>query len=386
MSDMSVEIGLASASAGAPPPNASATGLRDEGPRHRLDQTARRQRALGAAGAGLDQRQHRPRDVIGFRQRRRGHAVDAEDAHDFLDEIGLAFDIRPPGRHPDRQRRRGARDGEAERRQHVTDLVVGRIDAGEPLHFGRPGRRSTSRGSGTVPATTTSLGTPPQRSSDQPRRKLEAGQHEGRIDAALEAVARIGIDAELAAGLGDGERLPQRRFDQHVDGLIRAAGSLAAHDAGERLDAVVVGDDAHRRIERIGLAVERQQALAGPARAARRGRHATLAASKTCSGRPRSKVRKLVMSTSALIGRRPMARSFACIHSGDGPFLTPRTSRRPKAGDRAPAIAEIEARRRPGTGTCPRPARRRVASACRDRRRRDRARRHGRRGNPGGSA
>ena len=40
------------------------------------------------------------------------------------------------------------------------------------------------------------------------RRQLEAGQHEGRIDAALEAVARVGIDAELAAGLRDVERRP----------------------------------------------------------------------------------------------------------------------------------------------------------------------------------
>ena len=32
------------------------------------------------------------------------------------------------------------------------------------------------------------------------------------------------------------------------------------------------------------------------------------------------------MSTSALIGLRPMARSRFCIHSGEGPLLTPRTS------------------------------------------------------------
>ena len=37
---------------------------------------------------------------------------------------------------------------------------------------------------------------------------------------------------------------------------------LAAHDAGERLDAVVVGDHAHGVVERVGLAVERQQLLA----------------------------------------------------------------------------------------------------------------------------
>ena len=41
---------------------------------------------------------------------------------------------------------------------------------------------------------------------------------------------------------------------------------------------------------------------------------------------------KLVMSTSALIGRRPIAVSRFCSQSGEGPFLTPLTRRRPKAG------------------------------------------------------
>ena len=41
---------------------------------------------------------------------------------------------------------------------------------------------------------------------------------------------------------------------------------------------------------------------------------------------------KLVMSTSALIGRRPIAVSRFCSQSGDGPFLTPRTRRSAKAG------------------------------------------------------
>src|SRR5674476_1500680 len=41
---------------------------------------------------------------------------------------------------------------------------------------------------------------------------------------------------------------------------------------------------------------------------------------------------KLVMSTSALIGRRPIAVSRFCSQSGEGPFLTSLTRRRPKAG------------------------------------------------------
>ena len=38
------------------------------------------------------------------------------------------------------------------------------------------------------------------------------------------------------------------------------------------------------------------------------------------------------MSTSALMGRRPIAISRCCSHFGDGPFFTPRTSRSAKPG------------------------------------------------------
>ena len=41
---------------------------------------------------------------------------------------------------------------------------------------------------------------------------------------------------------------------------------------------------------------------------------------------------KLVISTSALIGRKPIAVSRFCSQAGDGPFLTPRTRRSAKAG------------------------------------------------------
>src|SRR5262245_6635609 len=41
---------------------------------------------------------------------------------------------------------------------------------------------------------------------------------------------------------------------------------------------------------------------------------------------------KLVISTSALMGRKPIAASRRCSQAGEGPFFTPRTSRNPKAG------------------------------------------------------
>ena len=76
------------------------------------------------------------------------------------------------------------------------------------------------------------------------------------------------------------------------------------------------------------------------------------------------------MSTSALIGRSPMAISRCCSHFGDGPFFTPRTSRSAKPGqssgavdrhlDRAVALARRPARSA-AVFSVPRPARREVA-------------------------
>ena len=66
----------------------------------------------------------------------------------------------------------------------------------------------------------------------------------------------------LRPGLRDVDLVPQRRFDQHVGRRLRTAGRFAAHDAGERFHAVVVGDHADRVVERVDLAVEREQRFA----------------------------------------------------------------------------------------------------------------------------
>ena len=57
-------------------------------------------------------------------------------------------------------------------------------------------------------------------------------------------------------------RIPERALDENVARRLVAAGMLAAHDSGDRLDAILVGDDDHAVVERISLAVERQHAFA----------------------------------------------------------------------------------------------------------------------------
>ncbi len=97
---------------------------------------------------------------------------------------------------------------------------------------------------------------------DQLRREFEAGNGEGRIDTAFEAMARIGMDRQATAGLRDVERIPERALDENVDRLFSAARSLAAHDAGHALGTVLVSNDDDVGIEIVGLAVEREQRLA----------------------------------------------------------------------------------------------------------------------------
>ncbi len=70
-----------------------------------------------------------------------------------------------------------------------------------------------------------------------PRGEFEAGHAEVGVDAALEPVAGVGVDAQLAAGLGDVEGIPECGFDEHVGGALVAAGMLSAHDAGDGFNA-----------------------------------------------------------------------------------------------------------------------------------------------------
>ena len=90
-----------------------------------------------------------------------------------------------------------------------------------------------------------------------------------------------------------------------------------------------------------------------PSRASRTTRSPdSLPASNTCNGRFRSKVRKLVMSTRAEIGRSPIASSRRRSQSGLGPLRTPRRWRPRNSGQarRSSISMPIGERNRPGTG------------------------------------
>ena len=66
----------------------------------------------------------------------------------------------------------------------------------------------------------------------------------------------------LRPDLRDVQRVPESGFDQHIGGAFIDARMLAAHDAGDGFDAVLVGDHDRAAIERVGAAIERQHLLA----------------------------------------------------------------------------------------------------------------------------
>ena len=190
-------------------------GLCNERPGHRLDHAARPERALGGAGALLDRGEHRLARRVAAFERRHRHLVNADNAHDLLDDIGLAVHVGPPGGHRDLHHRAAAGDHEAEMAENPFHLRKRHVDAGEPPDFGERKINHAIVAEGLADHDIFGWRAA-ARLHDQPGGHFEPRHHEGRIDAALETVARVRIDAELAAGLGDVDLVPQRRFDQHV--------------------------------------------------------------------------------------------------------------------------------------------------------------------------
>ena len=211
--------------------------FRNEGPCHRFDEALAGERAPRVAGALLHQGQHGRGDAIRSRQRRRGHIVDADHAHDFFDDVGLALDVGAPARRGDmRDLGAGAFHAEAEALENHRRFFARNVETREAPRFA-PGKIDRARESRKRAGERELRRRAAAHVEDELRRKLDPREREVGIDAAFETIARVGDDAELAAGMGDILRVPQRRLDQHVGRRFVAARRLAAHDAGKRFDA-----------------------------------------------------------------------------------------------------------------------------------------------------
>ncbi len=185
--------------------------LRNERPRHGFHHAACGQRALGAAGAVLHRGQHRLAGIVAALERRHRHLVDADDAHDFLDDVGLAVHVGAPGGDGDLHHRSAAGDHEAEMGQDAARFDQRHVDSRQPFDLAQREVDDAVFAEGLADDDIFR-----RRAAahlhDEPGRQLKSRHHEGRIDAALETIARVGIDAELAAGLRDVDLVPQRRI------------------------------------------------------------------------------------------------------------------------------------------------------------------------------
>ncbi len=110
-------------------------------------------------------------------------------------------------------------------------------------------------------------GARPRELGQQPRGAVERARLPVRIDAALEAVARLAVETEPARRLAHARRMEVGALEEHVlrPGVDLALG--AAHHAGERHRASAIGDHEVRGLERPLLPVEGEQPLAGARRA-----------------------------------------------------------------------------------------------------------------------
>ena len=217
MSERSDAIGLASASSGLPPPNSSAAGLA-------MNDQVTASRRPNAASARLAVRVRFCSSVstgAGTPSFRRGSGAGGTRSRPAMRTIcstmsALPLDVWPPARDD----RLAIGEFEAEPLENRFAFGLRNVDAEQPfdLAVGKVDRALRRR---RIAGDDHPRRLAAAQVDDQMRRQLQAGNAEGGIDAALEAVARVGHDGELAAGLGGDGRIPQRAFDQHVAGRAR---------------------------------------------------------------------------------------------------------------------------------------------------------------------
>ena len=196
---------------GRPPAEEPRLLVRYEAPGHGLQETLAGERALGKAGALLQQRQDGPGHAGVARQRLRLDAVETRDADDLLDEIGLAVDVRAPARHPrhDPAAVVGMADEvEAELLQNALHVGARQVEPGQARHLAHGevdamiGPRHLAGEAKIRRLATTEF-------ENQRGGEIEARQAERGIDATLEPIPRIAGDPELSTRLGRGGRDPR---------------------------------------------------------------------------------------------------------------------------------------------------------------------------------
>jgi hypothetical protein len=226
---------------------------------------------------------HGPQRLVG--QRRRDLVV-AVDARDLLDEVDRDAQVVAMGRHRAAQADAFVHRGDVDAREQPRDRCAVEAGAEESVHARRVERDRRHRG----PRRTERLDdagrdAPAGELGQQPRRPVDRAPHAGRVDLALEAVRRLGRQAEPARRAAHAARVEVRALEEDVGRARGHLGLGAAHYAGDRDRALGVGDHEVVRGERARGTVQRRDLLVGA-----RATHADLPA---VDRRPVERVQRL---------------------------------------------------------------------------------------------
>ena len=213
------------------------------------------------AGSDLQGGQDTAIDRAKPRQRLRVDLVDAMNAHDFFNEVGLAFHVATPRRNSGLDNLAVAFNAEAKTLQDIEGCVVGNLDARQALDF-RYREIDHARRRLAISNHVENCRLAATEFQHQLGCQFCTRNHHFRIDATLETIARIGNDAEFAARARNHARVPESRFDQHIGGVFIATGMLAAHDTGDRFGTVLIGNHIHARLELIFTLIETENGFA----------------------------------------------------------------------------------------------------------------------------
>ncbi len=209
-----------------------------------------------------------------------GDVVVPLQSDDLLREVVRVGEVGAPGRRGDLQDV-GAGDRAADLLEAPGDGLAAVPGAGDPVgQVGGDGDGAHRVRGGDVGDT--GLGGTAGDQHQQVDGALRGGAGGLRVDAALEALGRLGGQLVPLGTAGDGDRVEVRRLDDHLGGArtggrVEDLGGGAAHDAGQADRAAVVADQQVLGGQRALDAVEGGQALArlGPADRDRAG-HALL--------------------------------------------------------------------------------------------------------------
>ncbi len=211
------------------------------------------------------------RDQHGARRHRRvgRDVLEAIHARHFLDQVFLDLDVEAVRRRRHQESALAAGELQAQAGEDVGDQLIGQRHADDFL-----GARSAQlhrlalRQVDDLVVDRTNLGLGGAANlDDQGGDALDMVGNGRIVDAALEAVRRVGREVVAAGTSLDGVRPPEGRFQVDVGRVQRHGGGIAAHDAGQRFDLFLVGDYANPVVELDGIAVQELErfALLAPA-------------------------------------------------------------------------------------------------------------------------